>query len=77
MQVTLNKDVKNEGPYVIAGLQRFIRKTKKPRNKDELVSGIKEYWFSHVTHAVCNTYIGHLMKVIIIVMKKNGAASGK
>ena len=59
-----------------AGLKQSLRKTKMPKNK-ELISGIKEYWYAHVTPELCNTYINHLMKVIPILIKKNGAASGK
>ena len=64
-----------ENPW--AGLKRFIRKTKKPKNKAELISAIKENWYSRVTPELCNKYINHLMNVIPIVIKKNGAASGK
>ena len=54
-----------------AGLKQILRKTKKPKNKEELISGIKEYWYAHVTPELCKTYINHLMKVIAIVIKKN------
>ena len=60
-----------------AGLKRYIRKTKKPRNKQQLIEGIKESWRDHVTPELCNKYINHLMNVLPIVIKKNGAATGK
>ena len=60
-----------------AGLKSYIRKTKKPRNKDELTAGIKEYWIIHVTHDVCNRYINHIINVLPIVVKKIGTATCK
>ena len=32
-----------------AGLKRYILKTKKPRNKAELIAGIKKYWRTTLT----------------------------
>ena len=62
---------------VWAGMKRYLRKTKKPKNKEELVEGIKYYWYTKVTPAVCNRYINHLFNVIPVVIKKHGDASGK
>ena len=57
-----------------ACLKRYILKTKKPKNKAELIAGIKKYmyWRTQVTPDVCNSYINHIMNVLLIVVKKMG-----
>ena len=42
-------------------LKEYIRRVKKPRTKQELIDGIKEFWDS-VTVAKCLKYINHLKK---------------
>jgi transposase len=60
---------------VWAGLKHYVRKVKKPRNKEQLVEGINEYWAT-ITPELCNRYINHLYKVIPEVIRLNGQASG-
>ena len=62
---------------VWAGLKGYIHKTKKPKNKKDLVEGIKLYWYNRVTPEVCNRYINHLFNVIPVVIQKRGNTSGK
>jgi len=58
-----------------AEMKGFLRKKVKPRNKDELVNGIKTFWKT-VTIEKCNKYIDHLYKVLPVVVTRNGQASG-
>ena len=58
-----------------AELKHYIRKTKKPKNKQELIEGILEYWKT-VNIEKCNKYINHLYKVIPEVIRQQGQASG-
>ena len=57
-------------------LKYHLRKRVKPRNKDELVKGIKQFWSSAVTIESCTRYINHMHKVIPRVIEVNGHASG-
>ena len=56
-------------------LKEHIRGETKPRTKDELVEGIKEFWAT-VDVAKCNCYIRHLRKVIPAVIQVNGEPTG-
>ena len=56
-------------------LKEFLRWEIKPRTKDELVSGIQQFWGS-VSGEKCRKYIRHLNKVIPRVMELGGAATG-
>ena len=47
-----------------------MRRVVKPKNKQELVSGILEFWDT-VDINKCKKYIGHLRKVIPIIIKQN------
>ena len=40
-------------------LKEYMRREVKPKNKEELIIGIKTFW-KMVTPAVCAKYIGHL-----------------
>ena len=42
-------------------LKEYIRRVKKPRTKEELIDGIKEFWDS-VTVTKCLKYINHLKR---------------
>ena len=44
-------------------LKNVLRTVVKPKNKEELVSGIQTFWDT-VTAEKCRQYIGHLQKVI-------------
>ena len=52
-------------------LQRHI----KPRTKDELVNGIRQYW-KELTAEKCARFIDHIHKVIPKVILNNGDQSG-
>ena len=56
-------------------LKEHLRREVKPRNKDELVDGIVQFWDS-VSGEKCRKYIRHLQKVIPQVIKLGGAATG-
>ena len=56
-------------------VKEFLRREIKPRTKDELINGIKQFWET-VSIAKCQKYIGHLKKVIPKVIEVNGAATG-
>ena len=60
---------------VWGSLKEYLRNTHKPRNLEELKSGIKEFWKT-LTPAVCTRYINHLKKVIPVVIQKQGEPSG-
>jgi hypothetical protein len=56
-------------------LKEFIRREVKPKVKQELIDGILEFW-STVDVAKCRKYIGHLQKVIPVVIENEGNATG-
>ena len=56
-------------------LKEYIRRSVKPRTKEELIDGIKEFW-STVDAAKCTKYIRHLRKVIPKVIDVHGDATG-
>ena len=55
-------------------LKEYQRREVKPKTKDELVSGILEFW--NTVDAKCRKYMGHLRKVIPRVIQVNGDATG-
>ena len=57
-------------------LKFFLSTVVKPRNKDELVDGIRTFWSTRVTPEKCQRYIGHLQKVLPEVIRREGRASG-
>ena len=56
-------------------LKEFIRREIKPRNKEQLVNGIRSFWDTVDTRK-CVRYIGHLRKVIPAVINKRSDATG-
>lgn len=60
---------------VWGSLKQYLRNTCKPKNLDELQSGIVQFWAT-MTPEVCAKYIGHLKKVIPKVIEKDGGPSG-
>lgn len=60
---------------VWGSLKQYLRNTCKPKNLDELKSGIVQFWAT-MTPEVCSKYIGHLQKVIPKVIEKDGGPSG-
>ena len=57
-------------------LKHFLRTVVKPTTKDELEAGILRFWRERMTAGKCRTYIGHLKKVVPLVIKREGRASG-
>ena len=55
-------------------LKEYIRRQTKPRNKAELIAGIREFWKT-VDIPKCRRYIGHLKKVMPVIAVQE-AASG-
>jgi CRISPR/Cas system CMR-associated protein Cmr1 (group 7 of RAMP superfamily) len=44
--------------------QHFLRKTSKPKVKEELIEGVLRFWRTQMSVAKYNRYIDHLQKVI-------------
>ena len=57
-------------------LKHFLRNIVKPRTKEELINGIERFWNERVDAENCTKYIGHLQKVLPIVVERQGKASG-
>lgn len=60
---------------VWAELKHHIRRRKKPKNKQELLDGITEFWQT-MTPENRVRYIDHLYKAIPAVVTTGGEASG-
>ena len=57
-------------------LKFYLESKVKPRNKQELVDGIKKFWAKKVTREKCAKYIDHaLYKAIPAVVEAQGAAT--
>ena len=56
-------------------LKEYLRRVVKPRTKDQLISGIHEFWET-VTIEKCRKYVGHLKKVVPKVIEMNGGPTG-
>ena len=56
-------------------LKEYIRRDVKPRNKEQLVDGITQFWATVDTHKCCR-YIDHLKKVLPRVIERSGDATG-
>ena len=57
-------------------MKHFIRNVVKPTQKEELLAGIARFWSERLSQAKCSKYIGHLHKVLPIVIEREGRASG-
>ena len=55
-------------------LKQFLTYTVKPRNKQELIDGIKLFWRTKLTVAQCTHYINHIHRVVPVVIEKHGEA---
>ena len=55
-------------------LKQFLTYTVKPKNKKELVDGIKLFWKQKLTITQCKKYIDHIKRVIPAIIEKNGEA---
>lgn len=60
---------------VWGSLKQFLRNDFKPKNLDELKSGIQQFW-STLTPEICRKYINHLHKVMPKVVTVGGNPSG-
>lgn len=60
---------------VWGSMKEYLRNDYKPRNLEELKSGIKDFW-KKLTPAKCAKYIQHMQKVIPVVIEKQGGPSG-
>ena len=56
-------------------LKEYVRREVKPRSKEQLVSGIQDFWKT-MTIEKCNRYINHLRKVIPEIINVDGKATG-
>lgn len=56
-------------------LKQYLRSIHKPRNLEELKSGIERFWLT-LTPEVCRKYISHLNKVIPKIFEVKGNPSG-
>ena len=56
-------------------LKEYMQREVKPKNKEELINGIKAFWRT-VTPQVCVKYIRHLKKVIPKAIELKGNATG-
>ena len=58
-----------------ANLKHHLRKFVKPRNKEELVAGIRDYW-TNLIPETCKCYVEHIHKVVPAVIANDGGPSG-
>ena len=56
-------------------LKEYLRREVKPKTKDQLISGIEEFWET-VSVEKCRKYIRHLRKVVPEVIRVNGGPTG-
>ena len=57
-------------------LKFYLESKVKPRNKEELVAGIKKFWTKKLTPEKCSKYIDHVLyKAIPAVVEAQGAAT--
>ena len=56
-------------------MKNYLRTTAKPKNTEELRTGIKAFWKT-LTPEICKRYVGHLRKVIPKVIEVQGEPSG-
>ena len=56
-------------------LKEYLRRVVKPKTKDQLISGIFEFWET-VDNEKCKKYIGHLRKVLPKVILMDGGPTG-
>ena len=56
-------------------MKEYVCREVKPKTKDEIVQGIKDFWNS-VDVQKCSKYIRHLKKVLSNVTEVEGAGTG-
>ena len=54
----------------------FISNEVKPETEAELVAGIQRFWKEKVNKEYCSSKINHIFKVLRVIEKNNGLASG-
>jgi hypothetical protein len=54
----------------------YIKNIVKPTTKQQLINGILYFWTNIVTVAYCNSKIDHLAKVIQLIIRLKGLATG-
>ena len=58
-------------------LKWYVRKHVKPKTKEELVTGLREFWTTRVTKEKCQRYINRVLtKVVPRVVELQGQATG-
>ena len=55
-------------------MKQFLTYTAKPRNKQELINRVKQFWHEKLTISQCKRYIDHIWRVISVILAKNGEA---
>ena len=55
-------------------LKYHLTKRVKPRTKDDLISGIKEFWRT-LYYERCTKYVDHIHKVLPVIVEREGKAS--
>lgn len=58
-------------------LKEFLRGEIKPKNKEELEAGIRQFWRDRMTIDKCRSYIQHVTKVVPLVEANNGGPTMK
>ena len=57
-------------------LKEWLRNYHKPYTKEELISGIQQFWRERMTPEKCRKYISHIRKVIPVIVEVEGKATG-
>lgn len=60
---------------VWAAMKLYLTKTVKPKKKEELVAGIRDFW-NGLSANDCQKFIDHIHKVIPAVVLNSGEQSG-
>jgi len=55
-------------------LKQYLTHTYRPKNKTELIEGIKHFWSTKLTASLCTRYINHIHNVIPLIIAKGGEA---
>ena len=58
-----------------AALKHYIRGKVKPKNKEELTQGIRDYW-ANLEAATCAKYIGRILKDAKLIVEREGGPAG-
>ncbi len=58
-------------------MKTYLRKTVKPRNKQELEDGIRVFWKTFMTPQLCRKYVCHVSTILPIVLAQNGGPTHK